>query len=172
MTAPYLRGSGSVNAPGGHDAAVVLLGCVVGERGELPGTCLARVRRAAEVAREREELLVVVSGGRRWGDVAEATAMARGLVAEGVAAERIVLELLSFTTRENARYSARLLRERGIGRVVLVTSDFHLRRARFCFEAEGLEVEAVAAPTPRSALRREVYLRVREQVAFLLDRLR
>jgi uncharacterized SAM-binding protein YcdF (DUF218 family) len=48
-------------------------------------------------------------------------------------------------TYDNAHDSARILRAAGIGRVVLVTSDTHLRRATREFEAAGLGV--VPAPT-------------------------
>ncbi len=55
------------------------------------------------------------------------------------------LEEESRTTWENAVYSARLLREAGIERVVLVTSAAHMPRSRWCFEQQGLEV--IAAPS-------------------------
>lgn len=48
-------------------------------------------------------------------------------------------------TYDNAHDSARILRAAGIDRVVLVTSDTHLRRAAHEFEAAGLSI--VPAPT-------------------------
>ena len=63
----------------------------------------------------------------------------------GVPPGAMLLEEQSLTTYENALYSAPLLRERGIGRVLLVTSAFHMPRAVAVFEAQGVEV--VPAPT-------------------------
>ena len=73
--------------------------------------------------------------------------MAKALAELGVEAHWV--EGRAGDTRENARFSAGLLRSEGIGRVLLVSHAWHLARARGAFEAAGLEV--VAAPTaPRT----------------------
>ena len=51
----------------------------------------------------------------------------------------------SADTRENARFSAEMLRADGVRRILLVTSAWHMPRAAAAFRAEGLEV--VPAPT-------------------------
>lgn len=60
-------------------------------------------------------------------------------------------------TYDNAHDAARILRAAGISRVVLVTSDTHLRRAALEFEAAGLSIVAapadVAAPREIGVLR-------------------
>jgi uncharacterized SAM-binding protein YcdF (DUF218 family) len=48
-------------------------------------------------------------------------------------------------TADNARHAAALLRADGVQRVLLVTSAFHLPRARLAFEQQGLQVQP--APT-------------------------
>ncbi|MBV5273815.1 MAG: YdcF family protein, partial [Lamprocystis purpurea] len=58
----------------------------------------------------------------------------------GVPERAMVLEEQSRNTRENARFSVALLRERGIGSMVLVTSALHMRRALGLFAAEGMQV--------------------------------
>lgn len=55
------------------------------------------------------------------------------------------LEEQSASTKENAEYSAQLLRRQGINRVYLVTHAWHMRRAMIAFQSVGLE--AVPAPT-------------------------
>jgi uncharacterized SAM-binding protein YcdF (DUF218 family) len=55
------------------------------------------------------------------------------------------LEERSADTRENAQFSAALLRAAGVRRVLLVTSAWHMPRAAACFARERLEV--VPAPT-------------------------
>jgi uncharacterized SAM-binding protein YcdF (DUF218 family) len=62
----------------------------------------------------------------------------------GVRRADLIVEEESATTYENARCSQKLLRARGIGRIVLVTDACHMRRAESCFRALGLEVTAAA----------------------------
>lgn len=109
--------------------AVIVLGCQV--RGEIPSSMLARRLDAAlETLSEHPNALVVVSGGQGSGeDISEAEAMRRYLAERGVSDERIIPEDRSVDTRENIAYSAELLKERGISRVVIVTNDFHQFRA-------------------------------------------
>ncbi len=57
------------------------------------------------------------------------------------------LEDQSADTRENARYSAAMLKDQGIRRVVLVTHDMHMRRALRAFRAAlPPEIELIPAP--------------------------
>jgi uncharacterized SAM-binding protein YcdF (DUF218 family) len=105
---------------------------------------LRRLRYGAHLARETG-LPVLVTGGNpdRTGRT-ESDYMQRLLRDEFGIAPRWV-ESRSRTTRENATLSAPLLRADGVTRVLLVTSSFHMRRARAQFEAAGLQV--IAAPT-------------------------
>lgn len=60
----------------------------------------------------------------------------------GVAPEDILIENSSRNTHENAVYVKKLLEERGVphGKVILVTSAFHMRRAEGCFQKIGINV--------------------------------
>jgi uncharacterized SAM-binding protein YcdF (DUF218 family) len=89
--------------------------------------------------------VVVVSGGRRWGEAVEADAMACELVARGVPSRAIVRERCSLSTRENARFTAEVLARRGTRAATLVTCSWHLPRAVALFAGAGVEVEPVAA---------------------------
>lgn len=63
----------------------------------------------------------------------------------GVPGEAILLENQSIRTYDGALYSAALIRQRGFGSVILVTSALHLRRARLTFAAAGVPVAPVRA---------------------------
>lgn len=77
--------------------------------------------------------------------VEPAALLMRGfLVAHGVPAERIEVETESQTTFENARMTAPLVA--GGGRLVLLTSDYHMPRALAVFRKQGLVVEPMPAP--------------------------
>jgi uncharacterized SAM-binding protein YcdF (DUF218 family) len=69
-----------------------------------------------------------------------AAEMAELLDMLGVPAEAIWLEDRSRNTYENALYCAQILSEKGIQRILLVTSAMHMPRAVRLFEAQGLEV--------------------------------
>jgi len=109
----------------------------------LASLTLERVRYGAHVAR-LTGLPVLVTGGSVLGGEPEAKLMAASLEREfGVPVRWI--EARSRTTHENAVLSARMLKNEGINRVVLVVHGFDTRRAMAEFQAQGLAV--VGAPT-------------------------
>jgi uncharacterized SAM-binding protein YcdF (DUF218 family) len=106
-----------------------------------------RVWYAARLFHAGKAPLVLLSGG---GDLerqafSEARAMAAFLQDLGVPAQAIVMEETSRNTRQNAAFSAALLKARGIEHILLVTSALHMPRALALFNAQGLQV--TPAPT-------------------------
>jgi uncharacterized SAM-binding protein YcdF (DUF218 family) len=91
---------------------------------------------------------VWVSGG---GNVPEA--ISHFLVARGVPEARIHLEAGSSSTRESAVHMSSLLAG-SPGTKVLLTSDFHIYRARRAFEKAGLTVEPRPVPDAGKRLER------------------
>lgn len=104
---------------------------------------LERLRYGARLARQ-SGLPVLVSGGAAPGKVGEAVSMARSL-REDFHIEPRWQEAQSLDTKDNAGFSAAILRAAGIQRIVLVTHAAHMRRAMNEFAAQGLEV--IPAPT-------------------------
>lgn len=90
--------------------------------------------------------IVVMSGGAdpALSPVSEAQAMRDFIVDLGVPDAAVLLESGSRNSRENAEFTASMLRQRQIDRVLLVTSAMHMRRAMAHFRAEGLTVVPVA----------------------------
>jgi uncharacterized SAM-binding protein YcdF (DUF218 family) len=89
--------------------------------------------------------LLLLTGGAIVGGRTEAEQMRDLLAVMGIPDNGMLLENQSRDTHDNAVFSAKTLKERGIHRVLLVTSAFHMRRAVALFEAQGIEV--VPAPT-------------------------
>lgn len=86
---------------------------------------------------------LVLSGGGEQRPIAEL--MQDFLVCHGVAPGIVEVEPRSRSTRENALFTAQLLR--GVpGRKVLLTSDYHMFRARRVFEKAGMEVSPRPIP--------------------------
>lgn len=106
-----------------------------------------RIWYAARLYHAGKAPLLVLSGGSdpRTSPGTEADAMRELLLDLGVPDSALFLEGQSRTTRENAIYSAELLRSRGIRRILLVTSALHMHRAKKLFEQQGIAVEP--APT-------------------------
>lgn len=104
-----------------------------------------RIWHAARIYHAGKAPMVVLSGGRPGATTdSEAQAMRLFLLDLGVPGDRLLLEEGSSNTAENARNTASLLRERNISEIVLVTSAYHMARAKALFEAEGLYVNAAA----------------------------
>jgi uncharacterized SAM-binding protein YcdF (DUF218 family) len=135
------------NVPPEAEALVVLGGGVFPADGTRPQPELApdsvyRCLRAAELYRQRR-LPVLVSGGEAdpngpWPAVAPP--MRDFLITLGVRPEDLIVEDASRTTYENAVACQRLLAERGLNRVVLVTDAHHLWRSVACFRRQGIVV--------------------------------
>ncbi|WP_216901432.1 YdcF family protein [Nocardia alni] len=137
----------------GSDALIVL-GCGL-DGARVTPLLASRLDRAAQVYRSERAIgadpVVVTSGGRGPGEtVAEADAMADYLVAAGIPASRIIRERESRTTQENLRNSAAEVRGLGSGgRMVVITSDFHVLRAAMLSRRLGLGARVVGGRTAR-----------------------
>jgi uncharacterized SAM-binding protein YcdF (DUF218 family) len=107
----------------------------------LGGGSYERPARAAELFRDHAAPRIIVSG------LGDADISRRLLVAAGVPANAIELESQSRTTRENAQYTVKLLREQKLKRVIIVTSWYHSRRALACFRHYAPEIQFYSRPS-------------------------
>ena len=129
-------------------SAVIVLGA--GVNGETPSLTLrTRIDAAAAYLEEHPDVPVILSGGQGPGEaITEAECMRRALVRRGVDESRLYPEERSTSTQENLRYSRAILEELGVDltqRVAIVTSDYHLCRARLLW---GGDTAAVPAHLP------------------------
>ena len=130
--------------------AIVLLGGAMrgdthlGSRGDLNQQA-DRLIHAVALYKAGKAPLLLLTGGGPAGARTEAEQMRDLLALMGVPPEAMLLEEASRDTYQNALFSAALLKQRGIDRILLVTSAFHMRRAAQLFAFQGLEV--VPAPT-------------------------
>ena len=91
--------------------------------------------------------LIILSGGRSGpSGHSEADRMAYAIERLGVPPSALLLEERSRDTRDNARFTAAIARQRGLHRVALVTSSLHMPRASLLFREAGLTVVAVPVP--------------------------
>lgn len=108
-----------------------------------------RATRAAELSREGKAPIIVASGRRLRPNAGIAELMEHDLIERGVPKDRIVrLAHDADSTREEAEALARLAKERKWHSVIVVTSNYHTRRARYIFRRvfpQGIEVRVASA---------------------------
>jgi uncharacterized SAM-binding protein YcdF (DUF218 family) len=141
---PYPR----ISVPAQPEVLVVLSGYLRGPdddhpRVELGEDTLNRCQHAVSIYKLCKGSRILVSGGMSE-NVPEgprlAEVMLDFLLDQGVQRTDLILENLSRDTHENAVESSKLLRHRGIDRIVLITDARHMFRAARCFEKEGVQV--------------------------------
>lgn len=127
--------------------AVIVLGAAV--RGDVPSATLAaRLDCAYAYLADNPETVVIVTGGQGNGEaISEAQASCEYLLKKGVDASRIYLEDQSTSTQENLINAEQIIRDylEHADRIVVVSSDFHLYRAKLTAKALGMDVETMGS---------------------------
>lgn len=128
---------------------IVVLGA--GMWGDVPSLTLSqRLEKSLEVINEHPKAKIIVSGGMGPGEtITEAEGMKRFLVKKGVNENRIIKEDKSRNTEQNLKFSKAILDKQDNRTklpVIIVTSDFHMFRAKML--AEKLGFTAYGAPSP------------------------
>ncbi|WP_066054050.1 YdcF family protein [Robertmurraya korlensis] len=129
---------------------VIILGA--GLRGEEPSKTLqGRLDAGLTFLKENQDIPVIVSGGQGPGEtITEAEAMGTFLVENGVDKERIIYESLSTDTDENLKFSGEMMTQLGMEKpkVLIITSDYHLFRAKLLANDYGLTAYGLGGDSP------------------------
>ncbi len=145
----------SIRQPDKNAKAIVVLGA--GRYADAPeyggdtvgATDLIRLRYAAWLQR-KTGLPIMVSGGSPFHEKVSEASLMRDVLTQEFHANVKWTEDKSRTTWENARYCRQLLADAGIQSVYLVTSAWHMRRAAWSFDTNG--ITAIPAPTGFASL--------------------
>ena len=131
-----------------RDYLIVLGAAVYKDQPSL--TLVRRLEGALDYLNTYPKSVAIVSGGMGPGEtVTEAKAMHDWLIAHGIPEERILQEPKATSTQENLAFSFQIIRERGDepdGHVAIVSSAYHLYRAKEMAKLQGVEAAGVAAP--------------------------
>ena len=162
--------SAAFTAPKDGLDAIVILGARVNENGVPSGSLNERITAAAEYMKRNGNTIAVASGGQGEDEpMSEARCIREGLIAAGIAPERILLEDQSTSTIENLSNSFSLLEGRA-SNVGIVTNDFHIFRALCTGRRLG---GFVLSPVPaRSSVSGFIHYAMREFFALCVSWLR
>ncbi|MBQ3809202.1 MAG: YdcF family protein [Kiritimatiellae bacterium] len=154
--------------PAGHAAeaparrAAVVMGCIPKLRGGWDNPYFtARIEAAAELWRAGKVEALIVSGDNHVAGYDEPSDMKAALVAAGVPEDRIVCDYAGFRTLDSVVRAKTIF---GLDSFLVVSQDFHVRRAIFLGRCKGLDVRGYAAPL-RVARRARARLALREPLA-------
>ena len=142
-----MQGQDSVMTQDETPEFVVVLGAQV--QGDEPSLTLKkRLDKTLEFMQEHPDRTVIVSGGQGPDEAhTEASVMARYLIEHG--ADASIEEDKASNTRENLLFSAKLAEAAGLdtSRVLIVTSDFHMCRAKYIARTLSMEPYGQASDT-------------------------
>lgn len=96
----------------------------------------ARIAKGVQLYKEGWAPVLMYSGAAAQGSVSNAEAMKNISIKMGVPKKDIIIEEESKTTIENARFSAKMIREKNYKSIILVTSPYHQRRTYELFKKE------------------------------------
>ena len=165
----YIDREGRSNVPEEADAPefVVVLGAQV--QGDQPSLTLKkRLDLTLSYLNDHPQARVIVSGAQGADEAyTEAYVMANYLAARGIDESRILKEEQATDTRENLEFSRTVAQAHGMrtDRVLIITSDFHLCRAKYLAKKLGMEPYGLASRTSPEVLR--VNYLLREVFAFV-----
>ena len=139
--------------------AILLLGLRLHGDGTATPELLLRVERAAVCYRRGLAPVVIACGGLTEGiPIREADVMAERLIALGVPARAVVREGQSTITRENIQNAISLLGGAKGKRVLVVSSDYHMVRAKIICKTLGLRADGSGARLPLNRYTPNLYL--------------
>jgi uncharacterized SAM-binding protein YcdF (DUF218 family) len=132
-----------------HVDAIVVLGGYTDAAGsgigviEL-GDAIDRLFHGMRLYRAGKASRVMLVGGAARGNQPEAQVMAAMLAEFGIPRSEMLLEDKSRNTRQNGLNAVAIMQQNNIGKILLVTSAFHMHRAQSVFEKLGIKVVPAA----------------------------
>ncbi len=147
---------------------MIILGAKVNEDG-ISKTLKRRLDKAIEYYNTNKNINnIIVSGGQGSDEVVtEALAMKNYLVKNGVSKDKIIMEDKATTTLENIIFSKKIITDKNLkGKVLIVTSDYHLFRGQIIASILGIDNEGLCSISPLSS---RIYYMIREYPTSIID---
>ncbi len=133
---------------------VIILGSMIKKDGSLTPLLKSRVDRAIEFAKMQKEntdkdIIFVPSGGKGNDEImAEAEAMRKYLISEGISDKNIIIENQSKSTIENMKLSNSIIvNDKKDAKVSFSTADYHVFRSGVIANECGIDCEGMGSKT-------------------------
>lgn len=157
----FIIGSASGDSDAEYDY-IIVLGAAV--RGDTPSRALVeRMEAARAYMVSHPDAVAIVSGGQGDGEnLSEAEAMYKWLTANGIDGSRLIIEDRATSTYENLKYSFDIINSRGQEQdisIAVVTSEYHIYRAKLLADSLGAEVGGIPAKTSAPAVKLNYFIR-------------
>ena len=129
--------------PDTNELCIVALGFQLAPDGAMREELVERLKVVLKSAEQYPNAYVVCTGGGTAAEneaATEAGEMAKWLIANGVAQDRVIVEDRSLTTAQNAIYTYDILTERypEVRQLAIVSSDYHIATGELLFAAESI----------------------------------
>ena len=136
--------------------AVVLGAGLWGDRISL--SLSERLNACLDFLNSNENAIAIVSGGQGEGEyISEAQAMNDWLIEHGIDQDRIIMEDRSTSTKQNIEFSVEIIKKHNDDvlpdSIAIVSSDYHLFRAKSYLKEYSVEAYGVSAKTSYPILR-------------------
>ncbi len=136
---------------------IIVLGSGLRRDGRAGDALWRRSLWGAELYKQGYADAVICTGGIGRGHTrSESDACRAILIEDGVPAQAIFIEEKSHSTEENALYAQEIMTENNWTTAILVTDSFHMLRASWIFELQG--VTHTRAPVPRDRVARRFFI--------------
>lgn len=139
---------------------LIVLGA--GVNGSSPSLSMVnRLTPTIEYMNAHPDCVAIVTGGQGEGEnLSEAQAMFDYLTARGIAPERIIMEDKATSTAENLQFSFDIIGEElGNSNIAVVSSEYHLCRAKTMAKMLGVEVYGIPGKTSYPVLKMNYFIR-------------
>lgn len=153
---------------------VVVLGHSVTEEGKLVPEQKLRLDKGIDIYERNSESKLLMTGGFaphfNKTKIPLSEHMKKYVVESGVPERDVLVEKEAFNTIQNMEFCKKVVDKEGVKEIVIVTSDYHLRRTEMIAQhifGDGYSIELVGVKTPQSGL--EV-TRLREEKFYKKDK--
>ncbi len=160
-------GSSIIDRPRKEYDAAVILGAAVWSRDKPSPVLRERIRTGYDLLQSGAVRFLVLTGGNAPYELPEAEVARRELLKLGVDPTRIVMETHTGSTMQQILFIRDELLKQGWTSFIIVSDQFHLKRALEIAEFNGLDAHGVSSESPLGPENLVVY-HLRESLALIL----